>query len=207
MCVQYALFNVTPNRIPVAPESPLFLYWPSLDCPPMRPRCGVEARAQATFGNVLLTETVFESDFQLQYWPPLPANTYYTVMLVDMGEPGIAIADRASGPAGHMVVGNVLGGVDVFGSGEVLSNYFPPVSPPTAPEPLLYTMLVYEQPQGRIEFNEPVVPTCTFGSRAHFSAGLFQEKYGLLGPRYGNFFRMQQIEDFGPIFQLFQPCK
>lgn len=126
-------------------------------------------------------------------------------MLVDMFEPSVPLADTEGGRVVYLVVGNIRGGVDVF-SGDVQFDYFPPITPPGGESEHVYTFLVYEQPDGRLQFNEPQTPTCTYASRAHFDPGAFQTKYHLDGPKFGNLFRVEPLTDFSSIFRLFAPC-
>lgn len=203
-CMQYHMHNITtPKRIPTAPKNQLCVYWPSLECADDEPRCE-EPRAELDFGNVISTLTMRNMDFRLEVDPPLDDETYYAVLLVDMGMVSQPMRDPLLTPV-HMLIGNVMGGVDLS-KGDAYYDYLPGVTFSPV-EPSLYTFLVYEQPEGRIEFDEPRTPSCTFSTRPFFQVADFERKYGLSAPVAGNFFRAERLPSFALIDEFFAPCE
>ena len=94
----------------------------------------------------------------------------------------------------HWLVGNIPGS-DVS-KGDVLSAYVG-AGPPQGTGYHRYIFLVYEQPGGRINFDEPRLPNTSQKGRPNFKARDFAAKYKLGDPLAGNFFQAEW-DDYVP---------
>jgi len=159
--------EIVPDVIPVAPAQALKVVYPG--------GLVVNEGEELTPTNVRNTpsvEWVAEQD------------SYYTLSMSDPDAPSRAIP--ISREYLHWLVGNIPGNnVD---SGVPLAGYVGS-APPLASGLHRYTILLYKQELGKIDFTEPIISNTTSEGRAQFRIARFAEKYSMGNPIAGNFFQ------------------
>lgn len=117
-------------------------------------------------------------------WSAQP-NKYYFLAMVDPDAP--SRKEPIYREVNHWGVGNILGN-DLSG-GQVIVGYRGS-GPPKGTGLHRYIFLVYEQ-QGKIQFEEPFIPSDVRDGRINFSIRNFAQKYNLGKPLFGNYFQAQ----------------
>lgn len=120
-------------------------------------------------------------------------NTYYTVCMTDPDAP--SRKEPTYREWHHWLVGNVPG--NKISEGETLSEYVGSGPPPDTGLHR-YVFLIYEQPEGKINFSEPRLTNRSGDNRAGFSIRKFAEKYKLGDPIAGNLYQAE-YDDYVPI--------
>lgn len=120
-------------------------------------------------------------------------NTYYTVCMTDPDAP--SRKEPTYREWHHWLVGNVPG--NKISEGETLSEYVGSGPPPDTGLHR-YVFLIYEQPDGKINFSEPRLTNRSGDNRAGFSIRKFAEKYKLGDPIAGNLYQAE-YDDYVPI--------
>jgi phosphatidylethanolamine-binding protein (PEBP) family uncharacterized protein len=96
----------------------------------------------------------------------------------------------------HWLVVNIPDTGDVS-AGKTMSAYVGS-GPPQGTGLHRYVYLVYEQPSGEINPDEPVLTNTSGDNRGKFSVAKFAEKYGLGDPVAGNFYQAEW-DDYVPL--------
>lgn len=120
-------------------------------------------------------------------------NTYYTVCMTDPDAP--SRKEPTYREWHHWLVGNVPG--NKISEGETLSEYVGSGPPPDTGLHR-YVFLIYEQPDGKINFSEPRLTNRSGDNRGGFSIRKFAEKYKLGDPIAGNLYQAE-YDDYVPI--------
>ncbi|XP_059610214.1 protein D2-like [Phlebotomus argentipes] len=112
----------------------------------------------------------------LQFYPSAPS--YYTLVMTD---PDAGEVSEVK----HWIVVNIPG--NDIARGETIAEYIGP-APPNGSGLHRYVFLVYEQPDGPMQFNEPYSDDDDFSYRPFFRVQQFADQYNLGTPVAGNFF-------------------
>lgn len=168
--------QVVPDVISVAPKALLTVKYPS----------GVEVSE----GNILTPTQV--KDLPKVQWQAKD-NSYYTVCMTDPDAP--SRKEPTYREWHHWLVGNVPG--NKISEGETLSEYVGSGPPPDTGLHR-YVFLIYEQPDGKIKFDEPRLTNRSGENRGGFSIRKFAEKYKLGDPIAGNLYQAE-YDDYVPI--------
>ncbi|XP_055303783.1 protein D1-like isoform X1 [Sitodiplosis mosellana] len=113
-------------------------------------------------------------------------NAYYTLFMVDPDAP--SRENPRNREFRHWLVVNIPGN-DVQKGDEVIG--FIGSGPPKGTGFHRYVYLVYKQPNGIIQHNEPRSTNRSGANRAKTSASEFAQRYNLGAPEFGNFYEAQ----------------
>ncbi|XP_055380935.1 protein D2-like [Condylostylus longicornis] len=119
-------------------------------------------------------------------------DSFYTIIMTDPDAPSSENPKMREWH--HWLVGNVPG--DDIEKGEILSE-FVSSAPPKDTGLHRYVLLVYKQPDGKINFDEPRLKNNSAEGRGNFSTKKFIEKYKFGAPEAGNFYQAQ-YDDYVP---------
>jgi len=120
-------------------------------------------------------------------------NDFYTLIFSDPDAP--SRSQPTFREVRHWMVGNIPG--NKVNEGETIVEFIGS-GPPKDTGLHRYVTLVFKQPNGKIEFNEPHVTNRSRDHRLKTSTRDIAKKYGLGNPVAGNFYQAQ-YDDYVPI--------
>ncbi|GAB0097223.1 hypothetical protein DMENIID0001_128420 [Sergentomyia squamirostris] len=136
-----------------------------------------DSSTKVNLGNILQPFSVKFSPTYI-WWPNKGAYAFYTLAMIDPDSGDISQVK-------HWLVGNIPG-IDIA-RGETIAEYMGS-APSLGTGYHRYIFLVFEQPYGRIKFNEPYSGVFDFTYRPYFSIQHFANKYRLGYPVAGNLY-------------------
>uniref|UniRef100_A0A8D8AUJ0 Phosphatidylethanolamine-binding protein homolog F40A3.3 n=1 Tax=Culex pipiens TaxID=7175 RepID=A0A8D8AUJ0_CULPI len=158
------------------------------EAPAMLAKVTYPSGAEASLGNELTPTQV--KDQPTVSWEADP-KSLYTLILTDPDAPSRANPKMREWR--HWIVINIPG--EDVASGEPVAEYISS-APPQGSGLHRYAFLVYKQPSGRIEFEEPRLNNRN-PNRGMFRVAEFAAKYALGTPIAGNFYQAQ-YDDYVP---------
>ncbi|XP_003739911.1 protein D2 isoform X2 [Galendromus occidentalis] len=145
--------------------------------------------ARVNLGNIL-TPTQSKDIPKISY--PNEPEAFYTLCMTDPDAPTRQAPKYREWH--HWLVGNIPG--DRIQEGETLSEYVG-AGPPKGTGLHRYVLLVYKQPEGKINFDEKRLTNRSGDNRASFHIRDFAKKYKLGEPVAGNFYQAE-YDDYVP---------